>query len=327
MIGEDFRPHWRMGMTAHSLIKGRQSPTLRRWWTYQRERFPVFAHGALIAAFSFSAVSFSALLRGASRFPSPGVAPAFITSFIFFLQLRIADEFKDSEEDARYRPYRPVPRGLVTLRALGAVGMIGASIQLAVAISLAPALALWLTLVWLYLGLMSKEFFAREWLKARPITYLWTHLLIMPLIDFYATACDWAATGASPPAGLGWFLAVSFGNGLVVEIGRKTRAPQNEEHGVPTYTALWGRRNAVIAWLGALGSAAVCAVFAAREIKFAAPVSILVASLLCAAVVGALRFLRRPTAERARFFELMSGLWTLLVYLSLGAAPLGLRVK
>src|SRR5262249_44285353 len=99
MIGEDFSPHWRMGMTAHILIKSRHSPTLPRWWTYQRERFPVFAHGALIAAFSFSAVSFSASLRGASRFPSPGVAPAFITSFIFFLQLRIADEFKDSEED------------------------------------------------------------------------------------------------------------------------------------------------------------------------------------------------------------------------------------
>ena len=39
-----------------------------RWWVYQRERFPIFAHGLLIAAFSFSAVSFSMLLREA-----PGV--------------------------------------------------------------------------------------------------------------------------------------------------------------------------------------------------------------------------------------------------------------
>ena len=34
------------------------------------------------------------------------------------LQLRLADEFKDFEEDSRYRPYRPVPRGLVSLRDL-----------------------------------------------------------------------------------------------------------------------------------------------------------------------------------------------------------------
>ncbi|MGH9766365.1 MAG: UbiA family prenyltransferase, partial [Blastocatellia bacterium] len=162
-------------MIAHGLTKAREMPAQRRWWTYQRERFPVFAHGALIAAFSFSAVSYSALLRGASRFPAAGaVGAAFITSFIFFLQLRIADEFKDAEEDARYRPYRPVPRGLITLRELGVAGALGASIQLGLALALAPALALWLAMVWLYLGLMSKEFFAREWLKARPITYLWT---------------------------------------------------------------------------------------------------------------------------------------------------------
>jgi 4-hydroxybenzoate polyprenyltransferase len=313
---------------AHSLTKGRKLPAYRRWWTYQRERFPVFAHGALIAAFSFSAVSYSASLRGAGRFTNPGaVVVAFITSFIFFLQLRIADEFKDSEEDARYRPYRPVPRGLVTLRELGAIGALGASIQLALAFALAPSLALWLAPVWVYLGLMSKEFFAREWLKARSVTYLWTHLLIMPLIDFYATACDWAVGDGAPPAGLGWFLAVSFGNGLVIEIGRKTRAPQDEEHGVPTYTALWGRRNAAMAWLGALGLTSVCAVLAAREVRFSAPVSLLLASLLCAGSAIAIRFLRRPTTERARLFEMMSGVWTLLVYLSLGPAPLFLRTR
>ena len=59
----------------------------------------------------------------------PGVAPAerprgrLRTSPVFFLQLRIADEFKDFAEDSRFRPYRPVPRGLVTLTELGWVGV------------------------------------------------------------------------------------------------------------------------------------------------------------------------------------------------------------
>lgn len=30
--------------------------------------------------------------------------------------VRIVDEFKDYEEDCEYRPYRPVPRGLITLK-------------------------------------------------------------------------------------------------------------------------------------------------------------------------------------------------------------------
>ena len=62
-------------------------------------------------------------VRGEDSWPEwRGLVVAFVTCFLFFLQLRIADEFKDFEEDTRYRPYRPVPRGLVTLRELGWIG-------------------------------------------------------------------------------------------------------------------------------------------------------------------------------------------------------------
>jgi len=91
-----------------------------RWQLYQRERFPILTYAPLIAAFSFSAVSVSAFLRGQGvPAEARGFLVAFISVFLFFLQLRIADEFKDHEDDARFRPYRPVPRGLVTLPELG----------------------------------------------------------------------------------------------------------------------------------------------------------------------------------------------------------------
>ena len=91
---------------------------MTRWVVYQRERFPLAGHGPLVAAFSASAVCFSSLVRGRVARRRQPLLVAFVTSLLFFLQLRIADEFKDYEEDARYRPYRPVPRGLVTLREL-----------------------------------------------------------------------------------------------------------------------------------------------------------------------------------------------------------------
>ncbi len=297
-----------------------------RWWVYQRERFPVFAHGLLIAAFSLSAVSFSALLRGERGLPEDRVAlAAFGTAFLFFLQLRIADEFKDFEEDARYRPYRPVPRGLVTLGELGRVGAGAALLQLLLGLWLMPSLLLLLALVWVYLALMSKEFFIGDWLRARPIVYMSSHMLILPLVDLYATACDWWPTGKGAPAGLGWFLAVSYCNGIVLEIGRKIRAPESEEEGVNTYTVLWGRRNAVLAWLGALALTAACASAAALDIDFATPVAILLAVLLFTAAGVALRFLRQPMPHRAKAIEALSGVWTLLMYLSLGAVPLTWR--
>jgi 4-hydroxybenzoate polyprenyltransferase len=295
---------------------------LERWWVYQRERFPVLGHGLLIAAFSFSGLSFAHLLRRAPGLPGPlATAVGFVTCFLFFLQLRIADEHKDFEEDSRYRPYRPVSRGLVTLRELAVVFVSAGAVQLGLALLLEPVLALWLLLVWAYLALMSKEFFVRDWLTKRPITYMWTHMLIMPLIDFYATACDWAPAGEPPPDALGWFLSVSFCNGLVIEIGRKLRAPEDEEKGVNTYTHLWGRPTAVGAWLGALAATTVCAVLAARQVEFLLPVAVLLGVLLALAGWLAWRFLAAPATGRAKALERMSGVWTLCMYLSLGAVP------
>jgi 4-hydroxybenzoate polyprenyltransferase len=286
------------------------------------------AHGPLVLAFSSSAVCFSRSLRGQRGFPAwQEWAVAFATCLLFFMGLRIADEFKDIEEDTRYRPYRPVPRGLVSLRELGWVGAGAAVIQLLLALWLSPRLVVVLLGGWLYLALMSKEFFAREWLKARPITYLWTHMLIMPIVDLYATTCDWAPAGLKfPPAGLFWFLAASFFNGIVIEIGRKIRAQSDEETGVQTYSFLWGRRRAALAWLAMMVATGFCAVQAAVKIRFAGPVAAVTATLFLLAVCVSASFLRASEPGSGKRFELVSGLWTLALYLILGLIPLSLRV-
>jgi 4-hydroxybenzoate polyprenyltransferase len=293
-----------------------------RWWIYQRERFPVVSHGMLVAAFSVSAVCFSALLRGANHFPAPvTVVVAFLSSFLFFLLLRIADEFKDFEEDSRYRPYRPVPRGLVTLGELRVVAAIGALVQTLLAIWLAPGMLILLVGVWAYLALMTREFFVSRWLREHPVHYLWSHMLILPLIDVYVSACDWWRFGALP-SGLAWLLALSFLNGTVVELGRKIRAPEDEELGVETYTFLWGRRGAICVWLSAMTLAGIMAVMAGRRVGFGLPVAALSAILVIASVMCAARFLTRPVAGSGKSIERISGVWTVLVYTSCGIIPM-----
>ncbi len=296
---------------------------LNRWWIYQRERFPIVAHSVLIAVFSGSAFGYSVLLRGGTKIQNfSSIIVAFVSVFIFFLHLRIADEFKDFEEDLRYRPYRAVPRGLMSLRELGWLGIATGIIQLGLALWLTPTLALMLGLVWLYFGLMCKEFFVHNWLKAHPLAYMWSHMVIVPLINLYATACDWLVAQASPPAGVFWFLVASFFNGMIIEIGRKIRSPKDEEFGVETYSAVWGRRNAVLAWLGVVGLTAIASFISASQINFATPVAWLLAILLIVAIAVAWLFLRQPITKWAKLIEKMSSLWTLLVYLCLGIIPL-----
>ncbi len=310
-----------------------------RWWTYFQERFPLSQNGLLIAVFSLAAVSHSVLLRlrMAERLveATPIFVPeqilgsiliAFVTTFLFFLQLRIADEFKDAEEDARYRSYRPVPRGLVTLKELGILGVAGAVIQLGLTLAVGLPQLLLLGLVWGYFGLMTREFFVRDWLKARPLLYLISHALITPLIALYATGCDWLAVGVAPPTGLIWFLLVSLFSGIAFEIGRKIRAPKDEEPGVETYTARWGRQKAVMFWLSSLWFSTLAGLLAGMYIRFTVPVALLLMLMLTVAVIVAWQFLIRPVTAWAKRFEQISGLWMLLLYLALGPAALLLGI-
>jgi hypothetical protein len=294
-----------------------------RWWIYQRERFPLLTHGILIALFSLSAVAYSRFLIESGSRPAPReLIAAFIGTFMFFLLLRIADEFKDFEDDARYRPYRAVPRGLVTLAQLRTVGIGALLLQVLLALAYYPPL-LWLLLpVWGYFALMSKEFFVARWLKAHPVTYVLSHMVIMPLITLYASANQWLPAG-SFPHGLGAFLLLSFFVGLVIEFGRKIRAPEDEEVGVETYSFLWGRRRALVTWYTTLLLSAATTIYCVLPLGAAAPVAVVLGLLLVLAAIVSRQHIMKPSGRYAKWIEHLSGIWTVVVYGSVVLACYG----
>jgi 4-hydroxybenzoate polyprenyltransferase len=147
-------------------------------------------------------------------------------------------------------------------------------------------------------------------------------MVIMPLLALLATACDWAVTSGSLPTGLGWFLAASYANGLVLEVGRKIRAPDGEEEGVETYSKRWGRLLAVTAWGLAVVSAAAFSIIAALLVGAGTWAAGVLGLLVVAVGLAAGRFLREPTADRAEAIELCSGLWLLGSYGCMGLLPL-----
>ncbi len=74
-----------------------------RWWIYQKERFPIIAHGPLIVIFCLAVMLFSALQQ--EQFVLPDIiriSGAVISTLILFFQLRVADEVKDFEIDLMY---------------------------------------------------------------------------------------------------------------------------------------------------------------------------------------------------------------------------------
>ena len=303
------------------------NPGQNRWWIYQRERFPILLHGLLIFVFSLAAVGYGHVATGHQGSPDAvAVLVSFIGSFITFALLRIADEFKDYEDDARYRPYRAVPRGLVQLSELGMIGALLATLQLAIALSFSAKLALLLLAVWVYFLLMSKEFFVPRWLKARPVAYLFSHMLIMPLIALYASAPGWIDNN-EVPGGLSVLLILTFFIGMVGEIGRKIRAPADEETGVETYSKLWGRGRALGLWLILLLTSGVFALQTADNIGSIWPLTIGLCVLFPIALIYARRLMSNPRTRDSKTVELISGLWALIIYCSLAAITLGFGLK
>jgi hypothetical protein len=299
----------------------------KRFFIYQKERFPVLVHVPLIIAFSFSAIGFSRACRGLIDFIDwrDFLACLFTNITLFFL-LRVSDEHKDKEEDAAYRSYLPVPRGLVTLTELRIVAIILFAIATVINIIYYTSLLPLYALMMLYLLVMRYEFFAAAWLKKHMVWYIVSHMVIIPLADIYASAFDWQLEGAQPSVGLLFFFGVSYLNGVVLEIGRKMRVSETEEPGVVSYTKLWGLRRAPVIWSLVLLFNFLLAWQAAVYAGYGSTAFVVLIILFIVSVLPAFLFLRHPSRSKTKWIELMSLVWALGMYLTLGGIPLLLQL-
>ncbi|MEL6643393.1 MAG: UbiA family prenyltransferase [Pseudomonadota bacterium] len=292
-----------------------------RLWIYQAERFPLKKTVPLLAVFSAASICVSAAL--ADR-PIPGwgaFAAGFIVALAIFFQMRVCDEWKDAEDDRRYRPDRPIPRGLVSGRLILSLGAATVPIAALAAWLWHPPVLWLLALVWVWLAAMTAEFGVPEWLKARPFLYLVSHMAIMPLIDLVLTAIEWLPAGGASN-GLWVFLALSFVNGCILEIGRKLWAPEAEIAGVDTYSRLWGPSQAALIWIGCVALAAALLTVLGYATG-TGPATLALALLgLGVCVAAALSYRRAPTPKAQDRMDTVSGLWVFFCYAVAGFLPL-----
>ncbi|MEO1111253.1 MAG: UbiA family prenyltransferase [Pseudomonadota bacterium] len=291
-----------------------------RLWIYQAERFPLIQTVPLLGAFSAASVTASARL--ADR-PLPDIATylaAFLIVMVFFWQMRALDEIKDAEIDRRYRPERPIPRGLVSLRLILWLAGLAAIPAAAAAYALSPGVLILVIIAWAWLALMGVEFFVPEFLKGSPALYLVSHMAIMPLIDLVLTGCEWVPAG-SMPDGIWTFLLMSFCNGCVVEFGRKIWAPEQEREGVETYSSSWGRPRSLIALAAMTGvaflSLVICGVYLDRPLL----TTICGLVFLLPFLFVLADFWKTPDVKRQKRLEALSGVWVLACYLIAAFTP------
>jgi len=286
---------------------------------YFRERFPLPSNGMLIAVLTASAVCYAAASNPPADLPTiTRWLAGFVTVLLVFLLMRFLDEFKDAKDDATHRPYRPVPRGLISLKSIGALAVCAVAAQLAVQWIWLPDQFLLLGAVYGYLALMTVEFGAGRWLKRHPLTYAVSHMFIMPLIGLYAAGI--APSDAEAPIGLFGYLVMLFFAGFVIEIGRKIRAPGDEEPGVDTYSALYGPIPAACLWLVCVYGSFCAALWLLRDLPFAWLLAGALSAGLAACAIVVYRYAQCPETGSAKPIELASGLWSLLLLAGIAIA-------
>lgn len=202
----------------------------KKWYTYQKERFPLTTYGLYIFSIVFGTFCFATESKNWIM-----LIPMFVVALLQFLMVRIVDEFKDFEEDSKYRPYRPVPRGLVTLKELGILGGICVVIQIGLTAILNPKGLLYLAFVWIFFAIMSKSFFIKKIVDKHILLEVALDELLMPVLVLYLSTFVTTISVKLIP-----FLILSYLGSWIVEIARKVRCKEDEEEGVKTYTTVFG---------------------------------------------------------------------------------------
>ena len=330
---------------------------IKNFKIYLNERFPLGKNSFFVLIFTLSGYIYTGLLYNSKIIKSIlskevnrvplfwgkeidkvpiiwyKLLPLFIIIFMFFFQLRITDEFKDYEEDLKYRPYRPVQRGIISLKALGKIGIATIIIQIILAHVINSKLIYFMLLVWIYMFLMTKEFFIKNWLTERILIYALSHVVIMIFITLvivkgtgYILQDHFLETlylsleryEKNIFIGLIPLFALNYLNGIVLEIGRKTRKADEEEHGVQTYSKLWGRKKAVfiLCILYAIEYILVLLGLSNMYKEFFMTGTLILTITLVISIYFMIKFLKKDLTGKIP--ENISGIWILISSMNMG---------
>ena len=322
---------------------------IKNFKIYLNERFPLGKNSIFVLIFTLSGYIYTGLLYNSKiinqifskeiKVPMPWhkIVALFIIIFMFFLQLRITDEFKDYEEDLKYRAYRPVQRGVVTLKALGKIGIATVIIQIILAYIIDFKIIYFMIIVWFYMFLMAKEFFIKEWLTKRILIYALSHVVIMVFITLViVNATQYIILGEAENifkfGALQWYrhnidialiplFTLNYLNGIVLEIGRKTRRADEEEHGVQTYSKLWGKKKAVVilSLLFAVEYFLVILGLSYTYEKYFLFSRLVLLIILIISIYFMIKFLKKDLS--GKIVESVSGLWIVFSSMGLGLLP------
>lgn len=272
---------------------------LKRIVIYLNEMYPVIPR-LILSLIIFYALYFLTILVYQVEITAFGIEELLgvSTAFLFWLFLRVADDFKDRETDRRLFPERAYPSGRVKTKDL--VFLLALDIVLMVGINLIFPISLgWFLLLLTYGVLMSFWFFLKKYIQNNLILALITHNPVQLFLNYYLISL--VCTKYNLPIFTVEILFINlmlYMPGLEWEISRKIKAPRDENDYV-TYSKILGYKKASILLLFVSLIELVISIYIAA--KFAHPfflgIMVVYYLVLCKKVHD---FIKEPEAKKNR---------------------------
>lgn len=287
---------------------------LKRVGIYTWEMFPPYRVIPLILLQFFGFYFCLALASGQTAVLSSSLWSPLVTLFFTWFLLRCFDELKDQDVDAQCFPHRPVVRGATTYTDIRILILL--NLTLLVGLNLGKGLVTDAFMVMIVYMILSWQWYLFESIVSPNIfLVLLTHQWWMPLNFVYIAAVFVGLSGqamAWQTLALVIFLFWLPG-GLLLEIGRKIRAPEQEDDYL-SYTKRWGTTRACLFLLGI--NIGVGISWFSFGIWLGLPWFVAGIFLLMSALLGTLivRFIQNPRKSN-NFINLFCQIYVGLVYL------------
>jgi hypothetical protein len=289
--------------------------TIKKFYNYQKERFPIVILG----------ISFLPAILSSGAVVAGGVSTEFIllalaVSLAYLLHVRIVDEYRDFDHDLIHHKDRPLSTGKITLKELNYVDWFAILTLLAIS-ALSSLLAFICAVTMLsYSYLARKEFFIGPPLRKHFYLYNAVNLvqmLILQVLVYILASEVFIITNIV----IIHFFFTATGT-IIFDFLRKVKTPGTDGTGQDTYTWFLGFRNAL--WVYAVLGTVNILLFVKIQFLIAKPLTswVLIATVLIVGSLGSWLLHYSKKEEKTNqlmqlMFMGMYGGFNILIFLSI----------
>jgi len=216
----------------------------RRLYEFQKERLQLEVLIFTTSAVVLSSVAVS-LPLGENIFNYlTEIIISFITLLLFMFHIRVLDEHKDYNFDSKYHKERPIQRGLISLKELLILDVIGLIIIFLLNAFFPIRAVIFLFIAFAYTLLAGNEFFMKKWIRKKFFLYNFLNLLQLLFLQFYLYSLIDPKFSFKEVLLTVHFVFVLFNVGLL-EFARKLKIKSQESEARDTYSSRLGMKKSV----------------------------------------------------------------------------------